>query len=141
MKNTLDAYIRYLSNFLSRNNYPEAEDLSFINARADQAYEVFCEARRGGVDVSSAQELAMLALMQDLNVELNDVVKNILDTDLADHVPEYEYDVLIADMDYILENFKGYGPETYTDMLLVDNDPMRLELISEISDYIKHHGL
>ena len=64
MKNTPDAYERYLSTYLSNNNYPEAEDLSFITARADQAYDVFCEARRGGVDVSTAEELALIALMQ-----------------------------------------------------------------------------
>ena len=39
MKNTPDAYERYLSTYLSNNNYPEAEDLSFITARADQAYD------------------------------------------------------------------------------------------------------
>lgn len=44
MKNTLDAYIRFLSNFLSRNNYPEAEDLSFINAA--QIRHTRCSGRR-----------------------------------------------------------------------------------------------
>ena len=68
MKNTLDAYIRFLSNFLSRNNYPEAEGLSFINARADQAYEVFWEARRGGVDVPTAEELAAQVKANDIAV-------------------------------------------------------------------------
>lgn len=141
MKNTPDAYERYLSTYLSNNNYPEAEDLSFITARADQAYDVFCEARRGGVDVSTAEELALTALMQDYNVELNDVVKNILDTDLADHVPEYEYDVLIADMDDLLEEYKELDCDAYSNMLLNGNDLMRLELIGLISDYLEYNGL
>lgn len=141
MKNTPNAYERHLSTYLSNNNYPEAEDLSFITARAEQAYDVFCEARLGGVDVSTAEELALITLMQGYNVELNDVVKNILDTDLADHVPEYEYDVLIADMDDLLEEYKELDYEAYSDMLLNGNDPMRLELIGLISDYLEYNGL
>ena len=37
MKNTPDAYERYLSTYLSNNNYPEAEDLSFITAHRHSA--------------------------------------------------------------------------------------------------------
>ena len=112
MKNTPDAYERYLSTYLSNNNYPEAEDLSFITARADQAYDVFCEARRGGVDVSTAEELALIALMQGYQGEsFDDLVREIL----FDYCPEEGYDFFISDMEDRLEDYREqYSPDKYT---------------------------
>ena len=111
MKNTPDAYERYLSTYLSNNNYPEAEDLSFITARADQAYDVFCEARRGGVDVSTAEELALIALMQGYQGEsFDDLVREIL----FDYCPEEGYDFFISDMEDRLEDYREqYSPDKY----------------------------
>lgn len=132
MKNTLDAYIRYLSNFLSRNNYSEAEDLSFINARADQAYEVFWEARRGGVEVSTAEELAMIALMQGYEGDsFDDLVREIL----SDYSPEEGYDFFISDMDDVLEEYRErYSPDKYP-VHSAEYETFKTELLGVIDDY------
>lgn len=132
MKNTLDAYERYLSNFLSRNNYPEAEDLSFITARADQAYEVFCEARRGGVDVPTAEELALITLMQDYQAEsFDDLVREIL----FDYCPEEGYDFFIADMEDRLEDYRErYSPEKYP-VYSAEYTAFKTELLGVIDEY------
>ena len=132
MKNTLDAYVRTLSGFLSRNNYPEAEDLSFINARADQAYEVFWEARRGGVDVSTAEELAMIALMQGYESDSFDaLVREIL----SEYCPEEGYDFFTSDMDDVLEEYRErYSPDLYP-VYSAEYEAFKTELLGVIDDY------
>lgn len=132
MKNTPDAYERYLSTYLSNNNYPEAEDLSFITARADQAYDVFCEARRGGVDVPTAEELAMIALMQDYQGEsFDDLVREIL----FDYSPEEGYDFFISDMEDRLEDYREqYSPDKYP-AYSAEYEAFKTELLGVIDDY------
>lgn len=132
MKNTPDAYERYLSTYLSNNNYPEAEDLSFITARADQAYDVFCEARRGGVDVSTAEELALIALMQGYQGEsFDDLVREIL----FDYCPEEGYDFFISDMEDRLEDYREqYSPDKYP-LYSAEYEAFKTELLGVIDDY------
>ena len=132
MKNTPDAYERYLSTYLSNNNYPEAEDLSFITARADQAYDVFCEARRGGVDVSTAEELALIALMQGYQGEsFDDLVREIL----FDYCPEEGYDFFISDMEDRLEDYREqYSPNKYPPYS-AEYEAFKTELLGVIDDY------
>ncbi|MBJ2196587.1 MULTISPECIES: DUF1896 family protein [Bacteroidales] len=132
MKNTPDAYERYLSTYLSNNNYPEAEDLSFITARADQAYDVFCEARRGGVDVSTAEELALIALMQGYQGEsFDDLVREIL----FDYCPEEGYDFFISDMEDRLEDYREqYSPDKYPPYS-AEYEAFKTELLGVIDDY------
>lgn len=132
MKNTPDAYERYLSTYLSNNNYPEAEDLSFITARADQAYDVFCEARRGGVDVSTAEELALIALMQGYQGEsFDDLVREIL----FDYCPEEGYDFFISDMEDRLEDYREqYSPDKYPSYS-AEYEAFKTELLGVIDDY------
>lgn len=132
MKNTPDAYERYLSTYLSNNNYPEAEDLSFITARADQAYDVFCEARHGGVDVSTAEELAMIALMQGYQGEsFDDLVREIL----FDYCPEEGYDFFISDMEDRLEEYREqYSPDKYP-VYSAEYEAFKTELLGVIDDY------
>lgn len=132
MKNTPDAYERYLSTYLSNNNYPEAEDLSFITARADQAYDVFCEARCGGVDVSTAEELALIALMQGYQGEsFDDLVREIL----FDYCPEEGYDFFISDMEDRLEDYREqYSPDKYPPYS-AEYEAFKTELLGVIDDY------
>lgn len=132
MKNTLDAYVRTLSGFLSRNNYPEAEDLSFIDARADQAYEVFWEARRGGVDVPTAEELAMIALMQGYESDSFDALVQEI---LFEYCPEEGYDFFISDMDDVLEEYRErYSPDLYP-VYSAEYEAFKTELLGVIDDY------
>lgn len=132
MKNTPDAYERYLSTYLLNNNYPEAEDLSFITARADQAYDVFCEARRGGVDVSTSEELALIALMQGYQGEsFDDLVREIL----FDFCPEEGYDFFISDMEDRLEEYREqYSPDKYP-VYSAEYEAFKTELLGVIDDY------
>ena len=132
MKNTPDAYERYLSTYLSNNNYPEAEDLSFITARADQAYDVFCEARRGGVDVSTAEELALIALMQGYQGEsFDDLVREIL----FDYCPEEGYDFFISDMEDRLEDYREQYSHDKYQPYSAEYEAFKTELLGVIDDY------
>lgn len=132
MKNTPDAYERHLSNHLSRNNYPEAEDLGFIAARADQAYDIFCEARLGGVDVSTAEELALIALMQGYQEDSFDsLVREIL----YDYCPEESYGFFMADMEDRLEDLRERYDLNRYPSYSAEYDAFRTELLGVIDDY------
>ena len=132
MKNTPDAYERFLSNHLSRNNYPEAEDLSFIAARADQAYDILCEARRGGVDVPAAQELAVIALMQGYQEDSFDaLVRDIL----YDYSPEEGYGFFMADMEDRLEDLRERYEASDYPSYSAEYDAFKTELLGVIDDY------
>lgn len=132
MKNTPDAYARHLESYLTRNNYPEAEDLSFITARADQAYDVFCEARLGGVDVSTAEELALIALMQGYEDEsFETLVRDIL----YDYSPEDGYDFFMADMEDQLEEYRERYEANNYPSYSAEYEAFKTELLGVIDDY------
>lgn len=140
MKNNLNAYELHLSAHLSRHNYPEAEDRNFITARADQALDVFCEARRGGVDVLTAQELALTCLMQDFELSFDDVIRDILSKQFDDRIPEYEHDIVIADMEEQLEEYRDiFNADEYTNTFF--GMELRYELIDIIDQYLMSNGL
>lgn len=48
-------------------NDPRQNDVEFINARTDIAAAAFEDARRGGMDVNQAMEVAHTALMRNFN--------------------------------------------------------------------------
>jgi len=142
MKNTASAYENYLRNHLTRYNFPEADDESFIIARAENAYDVFCDARLRGLDVATSQELAHATLMQDIDLSLDLFVRNILDVDLPDRVPESIYPLIIADMAEVLAPYEDVPLETYAtikgeEMLVT----LRYELIEVIDEYLTKNGL
>lgn len=140
MKNNLNAYELYLSAHLSRHNYPEAEDRNFIIARADQALDVFCEARRGGVEVLAAQELALTCLMQDFELSFDDVLRSILEEQFGDRIPEYEHDIVIADMEDTLEEYRDiFNADEYSNTFF--GMELRYELIDIIDQYLTSNGL
>lgn len=141
MKNTLSAYENTLRNYLNRYNYPEAEDESFITCRAENAYDVFCDARRRGIDVPTSEELAKIVLYQDLDITFDDVIKDILAEEFYDDLPEYEYDNVIADMEYLLEEYRELYDITPEFMATSEGDAMKTALTGIIKEYIEDNGL
>lgn len=141
MKNTLDAYENHLRGYLSRNNFLEAEDESFITTRADEAYELFLDARRRGADVDAAQELAVIYLMHGLNYSYENVIDDIFEKEFANTLPEEGFAFILDDMEDALEYFKELDPVDYEEMMLNENYYLRLELIGLISEHIGRYGL
>ena len=128
MKNSLDNYERMLFKYLSDNNFPEAEDYGFIASRADEAAEAFSQARLNGKNVTEAQEIAMQALMADLNGEtFDDLVRGILEN----YSPEEGYDFFIAGME---ERLERYTPGEYP-VYSAEYDAFKTELLGVIDDY------
>lgn len=141
MKNTLSAYENHLSNYLTRYNFPEAEDQSFITCRAEEAYDVFCDARLRGLDVLTSEELAKITLMQGLDITFDDVLKEILTEEFADDVPEYEHEILIADMEFLFEEYRELYEISPEFMASPEGDAMKSALIGIIEQYIDENGL
>lgn len=142
MKNTTFAYENYLRNYLRTYNFPEAENESFIIERAESAYDVFCDARRRGIEVITSQELAHVTLMQDLDLSLEQIISDILQTDLPDRVPEYEYPVILADMTDELEAYESEAFGRYTSIKYAEqSDKLRYELIAIVDEYLTRNGL
>ena len=141
MKNTLSAYENHLSNYFTRYNFPEAEDQSFITCRAEEAYDVFCDARLRGLDVLTSEELAKITLMQGLDITFDDVLKEILTEEFADDVPEYEHEILIADMEFLFEEYRELYEISPEFMASPEGDAMKSALIGIIEQYIDENGL
>ena len=141
MKNTLSAYENTIRNYLKRYNFPEAEDESFITCRAENTYEVFCDARRRGIDVPTSDELAKIVLFQDLDITFDDVIRDILAEEFYDDLPEYEYDNVIADMEYLLEEYRELYDITPEFMATPEWEAMKTELTGIIAQFINGNGL
>lgn len=141
MKNNLDIYANMLRNHLARYNFPEAVDESFIMCRADQAYEVFMDARLNGIDVPTAQDLAITALMQDFDLSFDDQIKEIFSEKFANRIPEYLYDIIIADMDYLLDEYRERFVTTQEFVNSSEGEALKKELKKVIKDYLAENGL
>ena len=141
MKNTLFAYENRLRNYLVRNNFPEAEDENFITCRADNAYEVFCDARRHGIDVPTAEELANSVLFQDLDFTIEDVVREILATQFEDNFPEDDdvYDLILDEIGEQLDEYRQRYDISWELMGTREGYELKMELINLINDHL--HGL
>ena len=134
MKNNFNGYERMLNAYLKRYHFAEAEDNKFITARADNALDVFCDARRRGLDVICAEELAIQTLMQDFDLSLDDVVRGILSKDFADRLPEYEYDVFMAHIEDALEEYRERYQISYEFMETEEGRELEMELINLIDE-------
>lgn len=134
MKNNLIGYERMLCAYLERYHFAEAEDMNFITTRADNALEVFCDARLRGLDVICAEELAIQTLMQDFELSLDDVVRGLLAKDFADRLPEYEYDVFLAHIDEALEPYREQYRISYEFMDTQEGQELEMELINLIDE-------
>lgn len=141
MRNTISAYENHLSNYLTRYNFPEAKDQSFITCRAEEAYDVFCDARLRGLDVLTSEELAKITLMQGLDITFDDVLKEILKEEFYDDVPEYEHEILIADMGDLLEEYRELYDITPEFIESPEGYDMKTMLIGIIEEYIDKNGL
>lgn len=66
MKRDLSYYRNYLLGYLVEEDDRRKDDSDFLDGRAEIAEQTFEDARRNGMTVDQAQELAMHVLMEDL---------------------------------------------------------------------------
>lgn len=67
MKSELSYYRLYLLRFLKEQEIERANDVGFIDSRADAAEIEYEERRRDGLTVDQAQELAIAVLLEGFN--------------------------------------------------------------------------
>ena len=114
---------------LSRSRRPQ------LHHRPALIRHTMCSARQDaeGVDVSTAEELALIALMQGYQGEsFDDLVREIL----FDYCPEEGYDFFISDMEDRLEDYREqYSPDKYPPYSLWSTEAFKTELLGVIDDY------
>lgn len=134
-KPDLDSMYLTLFGYLRDNGYPEQHDTNFISLRADEALEVLEDARRRGLDVPTATELANIALFQGFDFSFDGFIRNILEEEFYDDLPEEAYAPV---MPYLREILADYAEEYDLTREFFDT-PMgtcvRYEIIGRINEY------
>ncbi len=88
-------YGLYLLDYLHTNRFEQADDTAFIRERADRAAETYEQARLDGYPAEGAQELAMNVLLGGLHYSKYAILREVVETEFADEVPEEKREAFI----------------------------------------------
>ena len=88
-------YGLYLLDYLRTNRFEQASDDAFIRERADRAAETYERARLEGYPPEGAQELAMDTLLRGLRYSKYAILREDVENEFADEVPEKKREAFI----------------------------------------------
>ena len=88
-------YGLYLLDYLRTNKFEQADDTAFIRERADRAAETYEKARLEGYPADGAQELAMDTLLRGLRYSRYDILREVVENEFSDEVPEEKREAFI----------------------------------------------
>ena len=158
-------YGLYLLDYLRNNRFEQATDTAFIRERADRAAETYEQARLDGYPTEGAQELAMnillrittssqalrrqgaqeLAmniLLRGLHYSKHAILREVVESEFADDVPEDKQDGFIAGLLPLVDAvFSIYDLSDDNFALSPDYDLLRTELTGAIVLYIEEYGV
>ncbi|WP_215682702.1 DUF1896 family protein [Bacteroides salyersiae] len=135
-------YGLYLLDYLRNNKFEQAIDTAFINERADRAAETYEQARFDGYPAEGAQELAMNVLLGGLHYSKYAILREVVETEFADDVPEEKRDAFIAGLLPLVDAvFSIYDLSDDNFALSTDYDLLRTELTGAVVLYIEEHGV
>ena len=83
-------YGLYLLDYLRTNRFEQATDEAFIRERADRAAGTYERAMLEGYPAAGAQELAMRTLTEGLRYSKYAILREVVENEFADDVPEAE---------------------------------------------------
>ena len=83
-------YGLYLLDYLRTNRFEQATDEAFIRERADRAAGTYERAMLEGYPAAGAQELAMRTLLEGLRYSKYAILREVVENEFADDVPEAE---------------------------------------------------
>ena len=139
----LDYYQLYLTRHLRDHFFPQTTNQKFIAERAEEAYDTLQSLRLQGRSFQVAQELAMRTLLRGLYVSRYDILYDIVEDKLWQHLPE-EYWVeftihllTIKKLHDILDRYEVNGD--FLDR--VTHQPMIDELLGAITEILDSYGL
>ena len=135
-------YGLYLLDYLRNNRFEQATDTAFIRERADRAAETYERARLDGYPTEGAQELAMNILLRGLHYSKHAILREVVESEFADDVPEDKQDGFIAGLLPLVDAvFSIYDLSDDNFALSPDYDLLRTELTGAIVLYIEEYGV
>lgn len=143
-KNTpqeLSYYGLYLLSYLRENQPNRTADADFIETRANLAAEAFEQARLEGFSPESAQELAIIALMQGLHFSKYNTIIEVLWNEFADEVPQGDAADLALKLQSTLEEVFAKYPLSDDFAYTSEYDALYTELTGAILIHIEAYGI
>lgn len=138
----LSYYGLYLLNYLQENKFEQASDRAFIKDRADHAAETYEQARLDGCSADGAQELAMAALMRGVRYSRYAILREVVENEFSDEVPEEKREAFIHKLLPLVCNvFSVYDLSDDNFALSSDYDLLYTELTGATVLYIEEYGV
>ena len=135
-------YGLYLLDYLRKNKFEQATDEAFIRERADRAAEAYERARLNGASTAGAQELAMNTLMEGLRYSKYAILREVVENEFADDVPEAEREAFTRKLLPLVGNvFSIYDLSDDNFALSPDYDLLYTELTGAVVLYIEEYGV
>ena len=135
-------YGLYLLDYLRNNRFEQATDTAFIRERADRAAETYERARLDGYPAEGAQELAMNILLRGLHYSKYAILREVVESEFADDVPEDKQEGFIAGLLPLVDAvFSIYDLSDDNFALSPDYDLLRTELTGAVVLYIEEYGV
>ena len=135
-------YGLYLLNYLRKNKFEQATDEAFIRERADRAAEVYERARLDGTSTAGAQELAMNTLMEGLRYSKYAILREVVENEFADEVPEAEREAFTQKLLPLVGNvYSIYDLSDDNFALSPDYNLLYTELTGAVVLYIEEYGV
>ena len=138
----LSYYGLYLLNYLQENKFEQASDRAFIEERADRAAETYEQARLDGCSAAGAQELAMAALISGLHYSKYGILREVVESEFADEVPQARREAFIEKLLPLVGNvFSIYDLSDDHFALSPGYDLLYTELTGTVALYIEEYGV
>ena len=135
-------YGLYLLDYLRTNRFEQVSDDAFIRERADRAAETYERARLEGYPPEGAQELAMDTLLRGLRYSKYAVLREVVENEFADEVPEKKRDAFIRKLLPPVGNvFSAYDLSDDNFALSPEYDQLYTELTGAVVLYIGEYGV
>ena len=135
-------YGLYLLDYLHTNRFEQATDTAFIRERADRVAETYEQARLDGYPAEGAQELAMNVLLGGLHYSKYAILREVVETEFADEVPEEKREAFIQKLLPLVDAvFSIYDLSDDDFALSPEYDLLRTELTGTVVLYIEKYGV
>ncbi len=135
-------YGLYLLDYLRKNKFEQASDNAFIRERANRAAETYERARLEGTTSAGAQELAMNTLLEGLHYSKYAILREVVENEFADEVPETEREYFTQKLLPLVKNvFSIYDLSDDNFALSSDYDLLYTELTGAVVLYIEEYGV
>ena len=135
-------YGLYLLDYFRTNKFEQASDDAFIRERADRAAETYERSRLEGYPPEGAQELAMDTLLRGLRYSKYAVLREVVENEFADEVPEKKREAFIRKLLPPVGNvFSAYDLSDDNFALSPEYSLLYTELTGAVVLYIGEYGV